>query len=395
MRVLLAHNYYLQRGGEDVVFEGERDLLRENGHTTVEFVQHNSAISERNRSVTALSAVWSPRAKRELSDVLRSNACDVAHFHNTFPLFSPSVYSACNDAGVPVVQTLHNYRWLCPAATLYRDEGVCEKCLGTTLTYPSVVYSCYHHSRAESLVVAGMVSLHRMARTLHHRVTRFIAPTDFLRKKFTENGFPEAKFVVTPYSAQTDPGERTSEGDYVLFLGRLSEEKGIRTLLEGWKSLDGQIPLRIAGDGPLTSEVERYIETHPGRPVFHLGFRPHAEAILLLKKSRFLIFVSGCYEVLPNVLVEALACGVPVIVPSHGAPKEMIRDRIHGIHFEPGNATDLAQKVRWAYEHQAEMRQMGRNCRKEYERKYTAAKNYRDLLEIYREAIQIARKVPA
>ncbi len=395
LRVLLAHNYYLQRGGEDVVFEGERDLLRENGHTTVEFIQHNSVISERNRSVTALSAVWSPRAKRELSRVLRSNACDVAHFHNTFPLFSPSVYSACNDAGVPVVQTLHNYRWLCPAATLYRDGGVCEKCLGTTLTYPSVVYGCYHQSRAQSLVVAGMVSWHRLARTLQHRVTRFIAPTDFLKKKFIENGFPEEKLVVKPHSIRKDPGERTGEGDYVLFLGRLSEEKGIKTLLQCWNSLDGRIPLRIAGDGPLAGEVEAYIGTHPGQPVFHLGFRPPEEAILLLKKARFLIFPSGCYEVFGNVLVEAMACGVPLIVPSHGASKEMVHDGIHGVHFEPGNATDLAEKVRWGYEHQAEMRQMGRNCRKEYERRYTARKNYRSLLEIYREAAQIVRKVSA
>ncbi len=386
MRILLAHNYYLQRGGEDVVLEGERELLRRKGHTVVEFLRRNSSINEQGRVATAVSAIWSLRARKELGRVLRSENIDVAHFHNTFPLLSPSVYSACHDAGVPVVQTLHNYRWLCPAATFYRDGGICEECLDKSLPYPSVVHACYHGSRPQSLIVAGMLAVHRYARTLQKLVSVFVAPTEFLKDMFVQNGFSPGQIMVKPYFVSPDPGEREAAGDYALFLGRLSEEKGIRTLLKAWASL-ASIPLKIAGDGPLSGEVEKYLGSNPDRLVQAMGYQKNCEVMPLLKKSLFLVVPSDCYEVLPNVILEAFACGVPVVVPSHGALRKIVRDGINGLHFAPGDGVDLAKKVAWAYEHPQELLQMGKNNRREYEDRYTADRNYEMLFEIYRKAI--------
>ena len=188
MRILLIHNHYQYSGGEDAVFGAESALLRQNGHKVVEYTEDNSRIDGMSRGAVAARAIWSSPTRRRLTAILRDRHFDIAHFHNTFPLISPSAYTACREVKVPVVQTLHNYRLLCPAATLFRDGQVCEACLGKTYPWPGVWHACYRGSRSQSAIVAAMLAVHRGLKTWQQQVDIYIALTEFSKQKFIEGG---------------------------------------------------------------------------------------------------------------------------------------------------------------------------------------------------------------
>ena len=263
MRILTIHNYYQQAGGEDVVFEGEASLLRQHGHEVVEYRQDNAQIHRLSRPVIASHAIWSRPVYRALQRLLRDVEPDVTHLHNIFPLISPAAYYASRKAGVPVVQTLHNYRLLCPAATFLRNGQLCEECLGKTFPWPAVLHACYHRSYAQSAVTAGMLTVHRWLKTWRDQVDIYIALTEFSRRKFIEGGLPAEKIVVKPHFVYPDPGCRAGSGGYALYVGRLSAQKGVMTLLQAWQQLPG-IPLKVVGDGPLMGAMQAFAHTHAG-----------------------------------------------------------------------------------------------------------------------------------
>ena len=385
MKVLAVHNAYQQRGGEDAVFAAETQMLLSHGHDVVQYRRTNEELNgpgRLNTISTAINAVWSSTSHRELSSLLKLEKPDVAHFHNTFPLISPSAYYACADAGVPVVQTLHNYRLLCPAATFFRDGIVCESCLGRRMPWPSIVHSCYRKGRATSAVVSSMLSVHNALQTWKKKVDVFVALSDFARTKFIEGGLPAERIVIKP-NFVLDPGMKTSLGEFALYVGRLSEEKGIRVLLSAWEKSQVSVPLQIAGTGPLHEEVASEIKRSELKQVNFGGLLPPRQALDLMHSARFLIFPSLWFEGFPVTIAEAFACGVPVIASRLGAMAEIVRDGRTGLHFAPGDAQDLAAKVGWAWEHPADMLEMGRAARQEYEAKYTPEKNYKSLLAIY------------
>jgi len=389
MKLLLAHNRYLHAGGEDVVFRREGELLRSAGHDVVEYVRHNSDISKDgilSNIRAATRTFWARNTAQEMRSLLRSVKPHLVHFHNTFPLISPAAYYVCKEEGVPVVQSLHNPRIMCPAATLYREGRTCEDCLGRTFAWPGVVHACYHNSRSQTAVVAGMLGLHRLLGTWQERVDAYIVFTEFFRQKFIAAGVPREKIFAKPHFLNTDPGMKQQRGgDYALFLGRLAPEKGVLTLLKAWRTLK-HIPLQVAGHGQLQKEVHEFEQDHAW--VKTLPYLPHKECFDLIKGARFLVWPSEGYcETFGLVAIEAFACGTPVIASSSGAMKELVEDGKTGLHFEPGNAEDLAAKVEWAWTHPHEMESMGRAGRAEYMSKYTAAGNYETLMEIYNRAI--------
>jgi glycosyltransferase involved in cell wall biosynthesis len=284
------------------------------------------------------------------------------------------------------VQSLHNPRLLCPAATLYREGRACEDCLGRTFAWPGVIHACYHNSRAQTAVVAGTRAFHSVLGTWQEQMDAYIVFTEFFRQKFMAAGVPREKIFVKPHFLNADPGmKQLRGGDYALFLGRLAPEKGVLTLLKAWRTLK-QIPLLIGGHGQLQKEVHEFEQDHAwARSHPHL---PHKECFDLIKGARFLVWPSEGYsETFGLVAIEAFACGTPVIASSSGAMKELVEDGVTGLHFEPGNADDLADKVEWAWTHPQEMEAMGSAGRAEYLSKYTAASNYEALMEIYDRAI--------
>ncbi len=383
MRVLLIHNFYQQSGGEDFAFRNEAQLLRDRGHEVFEYTDHNDRVQALGRLQLAIGTVWSRDSREKLESTLRNLKPDIAHFHNTFPLVSPSAYYACRAAGVPVVQTLHNYRLLCPAANLYREGRVCENCLGKSVPWPGILHGCYRESRIMTSAVAAMLTVHRAARTWSDLVDVYIALSEFSQKKFVEGGLPEYKIAVKPNFLFFDPGLSTLREDYAISVGRLSLEKGTRNLLSAWARLPISVPLLIYGDGPLRKEAEARVAGLNLKNVNLLGHVPHNELIEAIKKARFIIVPSGCYENFPMAVIEAFACGTPALVSRRGAMREIVGDGETGLHFDPDDAIDLATKVQWAWMHPDDMAKMGRNGRRLFEQRYSASANYFLLREIY------------
>jgi glycosyltransferase involved in cell wall biosynthesis len=380
--ILLVHNRYRQAGGEDVVFQQEGSLLRRHGHRVEEYLEDNSRIQETGRFAAAANAVWSPRTRSRLRDLIHRERPEVAHFHNTFPLISPSAYWACRETGVPVVQTLHNYRLLCAAALFFRSGRPCEDCMGKRLLWPGVLHACYRGSRLETAGVTMMLETHRMLGTWRNKVDLFIALSDFSRRKFIEGGLPEERIVTKPNFVDPDPGAGRADGDFALFVGRLSVEKGVHVLLDAWRSLPGR-SLAICGDGPMRDLVDRFARSRPAGEIRVYGARSRPEVFDLMKRSRFLVFPSTCYESFPLVIAEAFGCALPVLSTGIGAGAEIVDDGRTGLHFKSGDPLSLAAAADRLW---PESRAMGAEARSEFLAKYTAEANYARLMDLYSRA---------
>ncbi|MDR7405021.1 MAG: glycosyltransferase family 4 protein, partial [Armatimonadota bacterium] len=252
------------------------------------------------------------------------------------------------------------------------------------LPWRGVVRGCYRGSRAASGMVAGAVTFHRVLGTWR-LVDRFITLTEFMRQKFIRAGFPPAKLVVKPNFVYPDPGMGEGKGGYALFVGRLSPEKGLGTLLRAWERLGGKVPLKIVGDGPLAGDVRQAVEQVPG--VEWLGRKAREEVYALMGDAAFLVFSSEWYEGFPLVVGEAFARGLPVVATALGSQGSIVHHGHTGLLFRPGDPEDLAAKVEWLLSHPKELTRMRREARAEYEVKYTAERNYQMLMEIYRQAI--------
>lgn len=378
IRILFVHNAYQHRGGEDTVVEAEIALLRAHGHAVETYARSNDEVGGMSSLALARQTLWSDRTPHDLAALVGRFRPDVIHAHNTFPLISPSLYWAAARAGVPVVQTLHNFRLMCLNALFLREGRVCEDCMGR-LPWRGVERACYRESRAASAALAGMLTLHRGLGTYRNKVARYIALNEFCRSKFIEGGLPAERVVVKPNFvdfAAPDPEPRTG----LLFVGRLSVEKGVATLAEAMRRLPGA-GLRVAGDGPEAGLLDGM------EGVNRLGSQPGDAVRREMSRALALVVPSIWYENFPRTIVEAFAAGLPVIASRIGALAEIVSDGKTGLLFEPGNPADLAEKMAWALAHPGEMAAMGRNARAQYEAEFSPGVNYRRLMEIYGEAL--------
>ncbi|MFL5496385.1 MAG: glycosyltransferase family 4 protein, partial [Gemmatimonadales bacterium] len=350
------------------------------------YIAGNSGVADLPRVVLGGMAVWNRAAYRDLRRLLLSERPDLVHVHNTLPLISPAAYYAARAARVPVVQTLHNYRLLCPSGILFRDGQVCEACMHRAVPLPSVRYACYRGSRSASAAVATMLVVHRALGTWDRAVDLFLALTEFARGKFIDDGVPAEKILVKP-NFTPDPGMQGTGGDYALFVGRLSPEKGVGTLLRAWRQVGSRLRLRIIGDGPEAALVGAAAQAGSG--VEFLGRRDPAEVVKAMAGARLLVFPSEWYETFGLTIIEAFAVGIPVVASDLGAMSSLVQHRRTGLHFRPGDSDDLVRQIDWALAHPDEMRAMGRAARQEYEAHYTPERNYELLTQAYRSAIRL------
>lgn len=381
MKILSVHSRYQQRGGEDECREAEENLLREMKHSVEVYEENNDRVAGMNSISLAATTIWSTQAYETVKQSIREKNYDVIHVHNFFPMISPSVYYAAKAEGVPVVQTLHNYRLLCPNALFFRQGKVCEDCLGKYIPYPGVLNSCYRESLVASGAVSTMLTVHRTMQTWTEMVDVYIALTEFARQKFIAGGLPANKIVVKPNFVHPNPQPGTGSGGYALFVGRLSTEKGLDTLLAAWQKFAIKMPLKIIGDGPLAPEVSAIAEKLP--TVEWLGRRPLAEVYNLMGEATALIFPSKWYETFGRVAVEAFAKGTPVIAANIGAIAELVDNGRTGLHFQAGDEASLAGSVEWVLQNPKQIAQMRHEARAEFESKYTATQNYQQLMDIY------------
>jgi glycosyltransferase involved in cell wall biosynthesis len=383
MRVVLVHNSYQQPGGEDIVFARERDLLRAAGHSVLEYVRSNNEIEDYSivRRLSLLGrTIWAADSLRDFTVLLQENRPDIVHVHNTFPLISPAIYSACRDAQVPVVQTLHNYRLLCPGSNFFRDGRPCEDCLTGGL-WQGAVHGCYRNSHLESAAVALMLAIHRARKTWTELVDAYIVLSAFSRSRFVQAGLPDELIKVKPNFVHCDPGKRQGNGSYVLFVGRLDREKGVPTLLKAWQQLPRDMSLQIVGEGPARNELMAMVKGCSN--VSFTGWLSNEQVFCAMKQARVLVFASEWYENSPLTIIEAFACGLPVIASNLGAMPELVEHGRNGLLFDPGNADHLARTILEAWQQPEYMQRLGDHAREDYEKKYSSAANYRQLMDIY------------
>ena len=385
--IVVLHNFYQQPGGEDEVFRAETRLLSARGHTVIPYTASNDAIGTTAGLRTAGAALWNRRIHRELRALFRQHRPRVAHFHNTFPLISPAAYYAARAEKVPVVQTLHNFRLCCPNALFYRQGRPCEDCLGKALPWPGVLHACYRGSRAASGVTAAMLGFHRALGTWNNSVDIYVTLSQFARDKFVAAGLPADRIRIKPNFLFPEPGVGEHRGRYALFVGRLAAEKGLGTLLDAWRSIGDRYTLKVVGAGP-----QDHLVLQPRAGVEWHGWQPRERVIDLMREAAFLVLPSEWYENFPMTLVEAYATGLPVIGSGIGSLAELIRDYDTGRRFRPTDAQDLAGVLEWAISHPEQVAEQGRNARREFELRYTAERNYGELLEIYRAAGEHARQ---
>ena len=387
MRIVKVHNYYTQPGGEDTVFHAETALLRSYGHEVVEYLEYNKKIESMNKASVALQTLWSRHSYEKIKSFLIDTKPEIVHFHNIFPLISPSAYYACKDLNIPVVQTLDNQRLICPSSTFYRAGKLCIDCFGKNPPYPSVLHGCYHDSQLHTAVVATMLTIHRWLDTWKNKVDVFFCSTDFYRDLFLQFGLPADKLVVMPHFVKENfQAENNNDSDYALFVGRLDPEKGVNTLLEAWRLLD--FPLKIRGNGRLEEPAREFVKSQDMKHVEFLDRMEEQALFNLIGNARFLVMPSlGYYETFGMVIVEAYSRKIPVLASNIGVTSELVSDQRTGLLFESGNPRDLADKARWLWTHPVEARAMGEKGLEVYKERFTQEQCYKILIETYERLI--------
>jgi glycosyltransferase involved in cell wall biosynthesis len=386
VNIIVAHNFYQQPGGEDQVFADETALLESRGHRVIRYTVHNDAINQTHPLTVAGRSIWNRPAHAELQKLVTTQRASLVHFHNTFPMLSPAVYDGARRGGAAVVQTLHNYRLMCPSAIFFRDGHVCEDCQGRSVPWPGVLHKCYRGSVGASAVSAAMIAVHRARGTYRNDVDAYIALTEFARGKFVDAGLPPEKIFVKPNFVWPDPGVGAGGGGYVLFVGRLSESKGVGTLLAAWKKMSAAIHLKIMGDGELGPAV-RDAAAVDSR-IEWLGRRPLEEVYQRMGEAAALVFPSLWYEGLPKTIIESFAKGTPVIASRLGSMAELVADGRTGVHFTAGDSSGLAAAVGRLLADADQLRAMRLEARKEFEARYTADQNARMLSAVYDTALR-------
>jgi glycosyltransferase involved in cell wall biosynthesis len=382
--VLVVHNRYQRRGGEDIVVQAEIDLLRSMG-AQVKTMIYDSQDDDKLRYVMRRpdQLVFNRAIYNDARALLRHHRIQIVHCHNLFPLLSTSIYAAARAEGVPIVQTVHNYRMGCLNGLHRRDGVVCERCRpGHHLV--GVAAGCYRGSYVQSMAF-GMVQAINHWRGAWKLPRIYITPTQFLGEKLMSWGIPEEKIIVKPHFVPNDPGPRTTEGTCALFVGRLAEEKGLDLLLDVWHQ--DRLPLVIVGDGPLRSHLERRVKEAQLSNVSFAGFQDRNGVNALLRQARFLIMPSTWFETFGLVLIEAFAHSVPVIATRIGAIADVVREGETGLLFEINNRADLSAKVSELEVNPARLAAMGEAARHEYEAMYSARAVAQQLRAVYTRAI--------
>jgi Glycosyltransferase len=383
MKILILHNEYQQRGGEDAVVAAEEALLFERGHEVRVAQAHNNDISGFVSKATVFATVAYSRGRYLWAkELLAGFRPDILHIHNFFPLLTPAVHHAATDMGVPVVQTLHNFRLTCANALLLRDGHVCEKCVGGSKLW-GAYHRCYRASLPASLAVVHMQLRAQRSQTWKRHVHRFIALTEFARGKFIAAGLPGDRISVKPNFVSAAHRDVAKMRAGALFVGRLSPEKGVTPLIDAWHSLP-DIPLTVIGDGP---ERPRLAATAPPNVRF-LGQMNASAVREEMARAEFLVMPSIWYEGFPMTVVEAFSQGLPVLASRIGALEEIVLPDVNGGHFEPSNPMSIVGAVNAFRANAGAGSRLEAGARRTYQDCYTGERNAVQLEKIYAEAIE-------
>lgn len=383
MNILVAHNQYKFKGGEDTVVDNEIKLLKQNGHTVDLYLKSNAQIKGIFSKIrTALNTSFSYTTYNHFNNNSFIKKYDIIHVHNFFPLITPSIFYAADKNKIPIIMTLHNYRLICPSGLLMHKNKIYEKSIENG-PYSTVIDRVYRNSLIGTFFLANMIRKHQMQGTWNRKVDRLITLTNFGKNLFINSGIKGSQLAIKPNFIEDFNTNNCTKENYALFVGRISEEKGINALIKAWEKINYKII--IIGDGPLKN---KFLNTK-NKNIHFLGSKNKKEVQRLMMKASFLVIPSIWYEGLPMVIIEAFCAGLPVIGSKIGAIEEVVSDRTTGLHFETNNHIDLRKKVHMLINNKKLLSSLSKNARNEYLIKYTPEKNYFRLMEIYRNAIKI------
>lgn len=388
MRILICHNYYRSSApsGEDAVAENEINLLREHGHEVLTYSKYNDDLDDSSllKKITiAKDTIWSTDTYNELSVFLKQNKPDIVHFHSIFPQISPSAYKACYDAGVPVIHTLHNFRSICPGALLQRDEKVCELCLhGSILN--SLRYKCYRNSLLATGTLTATIVYNRFVGSYINYVSQYIALTNFAASRLIMGKIPEHLISIKPNFLPVSTNAGLGKGNYAVYVGRLSIEKGVKTLFSAWKDID--MKLKVIGDGPLMNELKS-LPANELKNIEFCGYLDRDTILDIVSNAVFQLVPSEWYEGFPMVLLEAFSCGTPVIGSDIGSISEIVEDGKTGFKFIPGNIESLKNTIQKALSNETKLIEMRSTTRDVFDKKYSKKISYDILMKIYNKAL--------
>lgn len=400
MKILLVHNFYGSSApsGENEVYLAERELLHSRGVEIIEFTRHSDELRSRGTTGVAKGALttpWNPVSFARLRRLLERERPDIMHVHNTFPLLSPAVFHASRTFPVATVLTMHNYRTFCAAGIPERSGTPCTECLDRRSVLPSLRHGCYRGSRLATFPLAVMIALHRRFSTWGRHVDAFIALTEFQRDRLAAAGLPLDRMHVKPhfYADPPSPLPWSERQDKAIFIGRLGEYKGVHVLIEAWRMWGDDAPaLEVIGEGPERETLQMMARGWADERITFAGQLSFQETQARLARARLLVLPSLCFEGFPMVIREGFALGVPVAASRLGSLPCIVEDGKTGVLFRPGDADDLLAKVKALWGQKERMAEMGKAARNEFERKYTAHANYRQLMAIYEEARQHRRR---
>jgi glycosyltransferase involved in cell wall biosynthesis len=388
MRILYCHNYYRHRGGEDISFETDVEMLRDAGHEVIIYTKSNAELSG-NQFQIAARTIWNRQTRREVSKLIDETSPDILHCNNLFPQISVSIYHAAKQRKVPIVQALRNYRAFCANSFLFRDGKVCRSCLKSMAAWHGILHRCYRGSIAASAVVAGMQFTHRLLRIQQRYVSAFFTPTEFSRQIHIEGGFESDKVFVRSNFLLPDLGISTQPSRYALFVGRLSGEKGVETAIRAWKERSIDFPLRIVGEGPEEASLRKLADGIGS--IEFLGSLKIDKVQEQIAGAKLLIMPSLWYETFGRTVAEAFSRGVPVVASRLGAMEELVHNGENGFLFEVGNSDSLAEATMriLGLDLEAE-KQMRNSARAAFEKRFNAKVSYQQLMNIYDRAIENA-----
>lgn len=383
LKILIVHNYYKIPGGEDSVVLNEKNLLEKNGHKVILYSRNNSEIKNFSfirKLFLPFTAIYSFKTSREIKKIIKKEQIDIVHVHNTLSLVSPSVFYAAKKMKVPVVQTIHNFRMICPAATLYRDEHICEDCIKKGLKC-AVKYKCYRNSKLQAMANVAILRVNRFFGI--YKKINYICLTEFNKNKLLSyKKISKNQIFVKPNFVGTDVSfiPYNQRDNQIIYVGRLDKLKGIEILFNAWLKINNDVNLVVCGSGPLEQWCTEFIENNKISNIKMLGFIDNEKAKKLIANSKALILPTQWYEGFPVTIVEAFSVGTPVLGSDIGNVGNLIKEGITGWKFKPDNADDLISAVNG-------MTDITSTVLKEFNNNYTAQRNYDKLLEIYNKLV--------
>lgn len=391
MRILFIHNKYRQYGGEDVAVELETSLLKQRGHEVQLLLFSNDETAGALRS--GINAIYNRAAAKKVQEVIQQFKPQIIHVHNWFFAASPSIFFAARKEGVPVIMTIHNYRFICANALLLRNEQPCELCVKKTWPADGIRYKCYRNSASQSAMVTTVTSIHKTMGTWQKKVDNYIVLTPFAKSRLVGSSFKvDAEKLIIKPNFIPDPGQgNQAREDFFLFAGRLSIDKGVHVLAKAFSQTT--LKLVIAGDGPEKDMLQQLYASASN--ITFAGKRNRSELLDMMKRCKAVIFPSLWYEGLPFVILEALATGTPVIASRLGNMAELITHGVNGFHFTPGNATELQNAVETMDKGGPQVEQLYGNARQTYLEQYHPDIHYKSILSIYETTIANSKKANA